>query len=117
MAYVKELGLYINKVEDLRDKVSEDLYTAIEDLVINAGEYTDREYRDLKSEFEAYEEMLDDYRHGCFEINCILAEYDKKLNGLYDYVLDAKRINRDKISKVLKEIDIDNIGNITNRMM
>ena len=49
MTYVKELGLYINKVEDLRDKVSEDLYAAIENLVVNAGEYTDREYRDLKS--------------------------------------------------------------------
>ena len=48
MTYVKELGLYINKVEDLRDKVSEDMYAAIESLVLNAGEHSDSEYRNLQ---------------------------------------------------------------------
>ena len=41
MTYVKELGLYINKVEGLRDKVSEDMYAAIETMVISEGEYND----------------------------------------------------------------------------
>ena len=111
MTYVKELGLYINKVEDLRDKVSEDLYAAIEDLVINAGEYTDNEYRNLKDEFEAYESMLDSCHSMCYEVLNIMEEYEKKLNELYDYVSYAKRINRDKITDVLAEIDLDKISN------
>ena len=111
MTYVKELGLYINKVEDLRDKVSEDLYAAIENLVVNAGEYTDREYRDLKSEFEAYESMLDSCHSACYEVLNIMEEYEKKLSELYDYVSYAKRINRDKITDVLAEIDLDKISN------
>ena len=117
MTYVKELGLYINKVEDLRDKVSEDMYEAIESLVLNAGEYNDSQYRNLKEEFEAYESMLDDYRHSCFEINCVLEEYEKKLNKLYDYISDAKRMNRDKMLKVLQEVDLDHISNIITRAM
>ena len=64
--YIKELGIYINKVEDLRDKVSEDMYAAIESLVINSGEYSDSEYRNLQDEFETYEAMLDDYRQAKF---------------------------------------------------
>ena len=111
MTYVKELGLYINKVEDLRDKVSEDLYAAIENLVVNAGEYTDREYRDLKSEFEAYESMLDSCHSVCYEVMNIMEKYEEKLNELYDYVSYAKRINRDKITGVLAEIDLDKISN------
>ena len=117
MTYVKELGLYINKVEDLRDKVSEDMYAAIESLVLNAGEYSDSQYRNLKEEFEAYESMLDDYRHICFEINCVLEEYEKKLNKLCDYISDAKRMNRDKMLKVLQEVDLDHISNIITRAM
>ena len=117
MVYVKDLGLYINKVEDLRDKVSEDLYAAIECLIDNAREYTDTEYRNLKEEFEAYESMLDDYRHSFFEVNCILEEYEKKLNKLYDYISDTKRMNRDKILQVLHEVDLDHISNIITRAM
>ena len=117
MIYVKELGLYINKVEDLRDKVSEDMYAAIEALVINSGEYSDSEYRNLKEEFEAYESMLDDYRDSFFEVNCILEEYEKKLNKLYDYISDTKRMNRDKILQVLHEVDLDHISNIITRAM
>lgn len=117
MVYVKDLGLYINKVEDLRDKVSEDLYAAIEALVINSGEYSDSEYRNLKEEFEAYESMLDDYRHSFFEVNCILEEYEKKLNKLYDYISDTKRMNRDKILQALHEVDLDHISNIIIRAM
>ena len=112
MTYVKELGLYINKVEDLRDKVSEDMYAAIEALVINSGEHSDSEYRNLQDEFEAYESMLDDYRHSFFEVNCILEEYEKKLNKLYDYISDTKRINREKILSSLKDIEVDLIEKI-----
>lgn len=117
MIYVQDLGLYINKVEDLRDKVSEDLYAAVEGLISDAGEYNDTEYRNLQEEFEAYEAMLDDYRHSFFEVNCILEEYEKKLNKLYDYISDAKRINRDKILQVLHEVDLDHISNIITRAM
>lgn len=117
MTYVKELGLYINKVEDLRDKVSEDMYAAIESLVLNAGEHSDAEHRNLQEEFEAYESMLDDYRRSCFEINCVLEEYEKKLNELYDYISDAKRMNRDKMLKVLQGIDLDYTINIITKAM
>ena len=115
--YIKELGIYINKVEDLWDKVSEDMYAAIESLVINSGEYSDSEYRNLQDEFETYEVMLDDYRHSFFEVNCILEEYEKKLNKLYDYISDTKRMNRDKILQVLHEVDLDHISNIIIRAM
>ena len=84
---------------------------AIENLVVNAGEYTDNEYRNLKSEFEAYESMLDSCHSVCYEVLNIMEEYEKKLNELYDYVSYAKRINRDKITGVLAEIDLDKISN------
>ena len=61
--------------------------------------------------------MLDDYRHSCFEINCVLEEYEKKLNELYDYISDAKRMNRDKMLKVLQDVDLDYISNIIIKVM
>ena len=64
MVYIKELGIYVNKIEDLRDKVSEDMYAAIEYLVSDST--FQEEYDSLKSEFESYEWSLEENRNKRF---------------------------------------------------
>ena len=55
--------------------------------------------------------MLDSCHSMCYEVMNIMEKYEEKLNELYDYVSYAKRINRDKITGVLAEIDLDKISN------
>ena len=112
MVYVESLGIYVNKVEDLRDKVSEDLYQAIEHLTTVESESIEEDYENLKVEFEAYESMLDDYNSAFNEIINLVDKFDKELNNLYDYVSDSKRINREKILSSLKDIEVDLIEKI-----
>ena len=116
MKYVKELGIYINKVEDLRDKVSEDMYEAIEKLVLNAGEQNDDDYENLKEEFKVYEFELENFRSSFNEILCLVNEFENELCNLYDYVCGTKRINREKILNSISKVDVQLIGNIINRL-
>lgn len=112
MVYVESLGIYVNKIEDLRDKVSEDLYEAVEHLTTVESESIEEDYGNLKAEFEAYESMLDDYNSAFNEIINLVDKFDKELNNLYDYVSDSKRINREKILSSLKDIEVDLIEKI-----
>ena len=112
MVYVESLGIYVNKVEDLRDKVSEDLYQAIEHLSTVEVESYEEDYWNLKEEFEAYEGMLDSYNSAFNEIINLVDKFDKELNNLYDYVSDSKRISREKVLSSLKDIEVDLIEKI-----
>jgi len=116
MVYVDSLGIYVNKVEDLRDKVSEDIYEVIEHLSTVDTTDIQEKYLNLQSEFEAYESMLENYRSSFNEIIDLVDKFDSKLDELYDYILDVKRIDRNKILSSLKDIDILLIKNIINQL-
>lgn len=117
MVYVESLGIYVNRVEDLRDKVSEDLFEAIEYLTYAENEDLEDSYENLKCEFEAYELNMEHMRSGFNEILDLTDKFDNELNDLYDYVSDTKRINREKILDTLKKIEVELISNIIKRRM
>ena len=116
MVYVDSLGIYVNKVEDLRDKVSEDMYQAIEHLTVVESEDMEEKYFNLQNEFEVYEHMLENYRSSFNEILDLVDKFDNTLDKLYDYISDAKRIDRKKILSSLKNIDVLLIKNIINQL-
>ena len=117
MVYVESLGIYVNRVEDLRDKVSEDLFEAIEYLTYTENEELEDNYENLKCEFETYELDMEFVRSGFNEILDLTDKFEEELNDLYDYVSDAKRINREKILDSLKRIEVELIANIIKRRM
>lgn len=116
MVYVDSLGIYVNKVEDLRDKVSEDIYEVIEHLSSVDTRDIEEKYFNLQDEFEVYESMLENYRSSFNEILDLVNKFDNELDELYDYVSDTKRINRKEILSSLKNIEIELIKNIINKL-
>lgn len=116
MVYVDSLGIYVNKVEDLRDKVSEDIYEVIEHLSSVDTRDIEEKYFNLQDEFEVYEQMLESYRSSFNEILDLVDKFDNTLDELYDYVSDSKRIDRKKILSSLKGIDVLLIKNIINQL-
>lgn len=100
MRYNSELGIYVNKVEDLRDKISDEMYDTVDYLVNDNEEFVELKsnYKNLSEEFDCYEESLE-------EANIGLRDIDNIADELIEYVTEAKRIDRKKLLERLEEIN------------
>ena len=116
MVYVDSLGIYVNKVEDLRDKVSEDMYSVIEHLISVENEEIEEKYFDLQDEFEVCEQELKDCRGSFNEILSLTNRFNNMLDDLYEYISDSKRIDRKKILSKLKHIEMSVVEKIINQI-
>lgn len=99
MYYIDEFGIYVNKVEDLRGKVSEELYEVIEKLM-NKNE-TNEENNILKDELHSYEMSMEELRFNMNEIENISDNIEDDIFKLMDYLSSAKRIDRREIESKL----------------
>ena len=102
MYYIDEFGIYVNKVEDLRGKVSEELYEVIEKLM-NKNE-TNEENNILKDELHSYEMSMEELRFSMNEIENISDNIEDDIFKLMDYLSSAKRIDRREIESKLCHI-------------
>ena len=99
MYYIDEFGIYVNKVEDLRGNVSEELYEVIEKLM-NKNE-TNEENNILKDELHSYEMSMEELRFNMNEIENISDNIENDIFKLMDYLSSAKRIDRREIESKL----------------
>ena len=99
MYYIDEFGIYVNKVEDLRGNVSEELYEVIEKLM-NKNE-TNEENNILKDELHSYEMSMEELRFNMNEIENISDKIEDDIFKLMDYTTNAKRIDRREIESKL----------------
>lgn len=99
MYYIDEFGIYVNKVEDLRGNVSEELYEVIEKLM-NKNE-TNEENNILKDELHSYEMSMEELRFNMNEIENISDKIEDDIFKLIDYLSSAKRIDRREIESKL----------------
>ena len=99
MYYIDEFGIYVNKVEDLRDNVSEELYEVIEKLM-NKNEINE-ENNILKDELHSYEMSMEELRFNMNEIENISDNIEDDIFKLMDYLSSAKRIDRREIESKL----------------
>ena len=99
MYYIDEFGIYVNKVEDLRGKVSEELYEVIEKLM-NKNE-ANEENNILKDELHSYEMSMEEFRFNMNEIENISDNIEDDIFKLMDYTTNAKRIDRREIESKL----------------
>ena len=102
MYYIDEFGIYVNKVEDLRDNVSEELYEVIEKLM-NKNEINE-ENNILKDELHSYEMSMEELRFNMNEIENISDNIEDDIFKLMDYLSSAKRIDRREIESKLCHI-------------
>ena len=116
MSYVSSLGVYVNKVEDLIGKVNDDVVEIVEELIeVSLEEEFDGYYEKegeiiwLREKLNCSERLAKEQEKVIKEQISKLKELDKKLNVLYDYLEDSKRINRDKIKKSITKIDVEDI--------
>ena len=104
MYYIDEFGIYVNKVEDLRGKVSEELYEVIEKLM-NKNETNEEnnilENNILKDELHSYEMSMEELRFSMNEIENISDKIEDDIFKLMDYLSSAKRIDRREIESKL----------------
>ena len=107
MYYIDEFGIYVNKVEDLRGKVSEELYEVIEKLM-NKNETNEEnnilENNILKDELHSYEMSMEELRFNMNEIENISDKIEDDIFKLMDYTTNAKRIDRREIESKLCHI-------------
>ena len=99
MYYINEFGIYVNKVEDLRGNVSEELYEVIEKLM-NKNEINE-ENNILKDELHSYEMSMEELRFNMNEIENISDKIEDDIFKLMDYLSSAKRIDRREIESKL----------------
>lgn len=99
MYYIDEFGIYVNKVEDLRGNVSEELYEVIEKLM-NKNEINE-ENNILKDELHSYEMSMEELRFSMNEIENISDNIENDIFKLMDYLSSAKRIDRREIESKL----------------
>ena len=99
MYYIDEFGIYVNKVEDLRGNVSEELYEVIEKLM-NKNEINE-ENNILKDELHSYEMSMEELRFNMNEIENISDNIEDDIFKLMDYLSSAKRIDRREIESKL----------------
>ena len=102
MYYIDEFGIYVNKVEDLRGNVSEELYEVIEKLM-NKNE-TNEENNILKDELHSYEMSMEELRFNMNEIENISDKIEDDIFKLMDYTTNTKRIDRREIESKLCHI-------------
>ena len=104
MYYINEFGIYVNKVEDLRGKVSEELYEVIEKLM-NKNETNEEnnilENNILKDELHSYEMSMEELRFSMNEIENISDKIEDDIFKLMNYLSSAKRIDRREIESKL----------------
>ena len=106
MYYINEFGIYVNKVEDLRGNVSEELYEVIEKLM-NKSETNEEnnilneENNILKDELHSYEMSMEEFRFNMNEIENISDNIEDDIFKLMDYLSSAKRIDRREIESKL----------------
>lgn len=102
MYYINEFGIYVNKVEDLRGNVSEELYEVIEKLM-NKNEINEinEENNILKDELHSYEMSMEEFRFNMNEIENISDNIENDIFKLMDYLSSAKRIDRREIESKL----------------
>ena len=117
MSYVESLGVYINKVEDLRGRVEDDVVEMVEELIEVSLEENFEDYYTkedeiiwLREKLEDSEQVAKEQRKAIKEQIDRLKELDKKLDMLFDYIEDAKRLSREKIKDVIKSIDLNDIS-------
>lgn len=117
MSYVKSLGTYVNKVEDLRGRVEDDVVEMVEELIEVSLEENFEDYYTkedeiiwLREKLEDSEQVAKEQRKAIKEQIDRLKELDKKLDMLFDYIEDAKRLSREKIKDVIKNIDLNDIS-------
>ena len=99
MYYIDEFGIYVNKVEDLRGNVSEELYEVIEKLM-NKNEINE-ENNILKDELHSYEMSMEELRFSMNESENISDNIEDDIFKLMDYLSSAKRIDRREIESKL----------------
>ena len=99
MYYINEFGIYVNKVEDLRGNVSEELYEVIEKLM-NKNEINEQN-NILKDELHSYEMSMEELRFNMNEIENISDNIEDDIFKLMDYLSSAKRIDRREIESKL----------------
>ena len=117
MSYVESLGAYINKVEDLRGRVEDDVVEMVEELIEVSLEENFEDYYTkedeiiwLREKLEDSEQVAKEQRKAIKEQIDRLKELDKKLDILFDYIEDAKRLSREKIKDAIKNIDLNDIS-------
>lgn len=102
MYYISEFGIYVNKVEDLRGKISEEIYEVIEKLIDK--DETNEENDILKDELHSYEMSMEELRFNMNEIENISDKIEDNIFKLMDYTTNAKRIDRREIESKLGHI-------------
>lgn len=100
MYYVQEFDIYVDKIEDLRDKISEDLYETLEKLIDKETESIDI----LKEEMEVYEAEVEYLRYKLNDISSLSDKIEQDIDNLIDYIINTKRINRREIESELNQI-------------
>ena len=117
MSYVESLGTYVNKVEDLRGIVEDDVVEMVEELIEVSLEENFEDYYTkedevvwLREKLEDFEQVAKEQRKAIKEQIDRLKELDKKLDMLFDYIEDAKRLSREKIKDAIKNIDLNDIS-------
>ena len=118
MIYNNELGIYINKVEDLRDKISEEMYVTIEYLT-NGENSVIKEYKDkiedYKLDKEYYEVRCEDLRKMGIDCKDLILESENSLDDIKDYIRYCKRLNRDKLIDIIYKLE-NKLNDIKNRI-
>ena len=110
MSYVESLGVYINKVEDLRGNVNDDVVEVVEELIEISLKENFEDYYTKEDEIEWLREKLYHSEKVVKEQIGKLKELDEKLDTLFDYLEDAKRLSREKIKDAIKNIDLNDIS-------
>ena len=100
MYYVQEFDIYVDKIEDLRDKISEDLYETLEKLIDKETEPIDT----LKEEMEVYEAEVGYLRYKLNDISSLSDKIEQDIDNLIDYIINTKRINRREMESELNQI-------------
>lgn len=100
MYYVQEFDIYVDKIEDLRDKISEDLYETLEKLMDKETESIDI----LKEEMEVYEAEVEYLRYKLNDISSLSDKIEQDIDNLIDYIINTKRINRREMESELNQI-------------
>lgn len=100
MYYVQEFDIYVDKIEDLRDKISEDLYETLEKLIDKETEPIDI----LKEEMEVYEAEVEYLRYKLNDISSLSDKIEQDIDNLIDYIINTKRINRREMESELNQI-------------
>ncbi len=107
MRYISSLGIYITKLEDLRDKIDDDLYNWIE--IHQDTEGYKGKFEELKEEFDYYTDVAKS-NDVCFsKISSLLENSVETLHQLEDYIIETDRLSRKKILSFISSVNLKEI--------